>query len=216
MVRWNETDTLLLDLDGTLLDLHYDNHFWLEHVPCRYAEKHGLSLEAAKAELLARYRRVEGTLDWYCVDYWSRELGLDIPQLKQEVEHLIAIHPHVPEFLARVRAQVRRLLLVTNAHGKALAVKFRRTRLAEYFDAVICAHDLGLPKEHPDFWPRMQAREPFDKTRAVFVDDSLAVLRAARAYGIRQLITVKQPDSRQPAREIVEFPAIASFRELMP
>jgi putative hydrolase of the HAD superfamily len=50
----------------------------------------------------------------------------------------------------------------------------------------------------------------------VFVDDSLAVLRAARAYGIRQLITVKQPDSRQPAREIVEFPAIASFRELMP
>ncbi len=216
MVSWNETDTLLLDLDGTLLDLHYDNHFWLEHVPRRYAEKHGLPLEAAKAELVARYRRAEGTLAWYCVDYWSRELGLDIPQLKEEVEHLIAVHPHVLEFLARVRALGKRIVLVTNAHGKALAVKFRRTRLAERFDAVVCAHDLGLPKEHPGFWPRAQAREPFDKARALFVDDSLAVLRAARHYGIRQLVAVKRPDSKQPAREIGEFPAIISFREIMP
>ena len=25
-----EVDTILLDMDGTLLDLHYDNHFWME------------------------------------------------------------------------------------------------------------------------------------------------------------------------------------------
>ena len=26
-------DLVLLDMDGTLLDLHYDSHFWLDYVP---------------------------------------------------------------------------------------------------------------------------------------------------------------------------------------
>ena len=30
---WQEIDTVLLDMDGTLLDLHYDNYFWLTHIP---------------------------------------------------------------------------------------------------------------------------------------------------------------------------------------
>lgn len=216
MVAWNETETLLLDLDGTLLDLHYDNHFWLEHVPRRYAEKHGLAFDVARQELLARYKRVEGTLEWYCVDYWTRELGLDIPQLKEEVDHLIAVHPHVLEFLEAVRARRKRIVLVTNAHGKALAIKFRRTRLKGHFDAVVCAHDLGLPKEQPAFWEKMHGALPFDKDTALLIDDSLPVLRSARAYGIRQLFAVSKPDSKQPEKERSEFPAIRSFREIMP
>ena len=203
-------------MDGTLLDLHYDNHFWLEHVPRRYAEMRALPLAEAKTQLLARYQRAEGTLDWYCVDYWSRELGLDIPQLKEEVDHLIAVHPHVLEFLAALRAQAKRMVLVTNAHGKTLALKFRRTRLGEHFDAVVCSHDLGLPKERVDFWERMQAIQPFARERALLIDDSLPVLRAARAYGIAQLLAVRKPDSRLPEKEVGEFPAIQSFRDIMP
>jgi FMN phosphatase YigB (HAD superfamily) len=78
MVPWGDINTVFLDMDGTLLDLNFDNHFWLEHVPLRYAEARGLAPAAAKAELLERYRSREGTLEWYCVDHWSRELGLDI------------------------------------------------------------------------------------------------------------------------------------------
>ena len=207
---------MLLDMDGTLLDLHYDNHFWLEHVPRRYAEKNALSLAAAKNELLGRYKNAEGTLDWYCIDYWTRELGLDIPQLKEEVDHLIAIHPHVIDFLDAVRATGRRMVLVTNAHGKTIELKFRRTQLGEHFDAVVCSHDFGLPKERAEFWERMQAAEPFEKTAALLVDDSLPVLRAARAYGIAQLLAVRRPDSKQPEKLTGEFPAILSFREVMP
>jgi putative hydrolase of the HAD superfamily len=154
MLNWNQIDTVLLDMDGTLLDLHFDNHFWLEHVPLRYAEKHGLSREAAQDALTPRYSKVAGTMDWYCVDYWSRELELDIARLKEEVEHLIAVHPHVVDFLALVR-QSRRTVLVTNAHHKSLALKMRKTRLDGYFDAVICAHDIGVPKEHPEFWGKL-------------------------------------------------------------
>lgn len=216
MIAWDRIDTLLLDMDGTLLDLHFDNHFWLEHVPRRYAETRGLSLEEARLDLGARYRRAEGTLEWYCVDYWSRELGLDIPLLKEEVDHLIAVHPHVTAFLDAVRARRTRTVLVTNAHGKAIALKFRKTRLGGHFDAVVSAHDLGLPKEDPRFWQALQAREPFNPERALLVDDSLPVLRSARAGGVGQLLAVRKPDSKQPEKDVGEFAAILDFREILP
>jgi len=216
MINWSSIDTVLLDMDGTLLDLHYDNHFWLEHVPRRYAETRGLALADARAEVLARYKAVEGTLNWYCVDYWSEQLALDIPQLKEEVKHLIAVHPHVIDFLDAVRGSGRRRVLVTNAHGKALALKFRRTALGGHFEAVVCAHDLRLPKEHPDFWQRMQAEQSFVPARTLLVDDSLPVLRSARRYGIAQLLAVRRPDSRQPEKDVGEFDAITSFRDIMP
>lgn len=216
MIPWNRIDTVLLDMDGTLLDLHYDNHFWLDYVPRRYAEARGLALDAARAEMQERYRRVEGTLEWYCVDYWSRELGLDIPMLKQEVDHLIAVHPHVIEFLAAVRARGPRLVLVTNAHGKSLALKLRCTRIGEHFDNVVCAHDLGLPKERVEFWGRLQQQEPFERDSTLLVDDSLPVLRAARAWGIAQLRAIRRPDSKRPEKDVAEFAAITDFREIMP
>ena len=71
---WNAIDTVLLDMDGTLLDLHFDNHFWLQHLPQRYAELHGVSRALADAELLPLFREHAGTLNWYCTDFWSREL----------------------------------------------------------------------------------------------------------------------------------------------
>jgi 5'-nucleotidase len=216
MIHWPQIHSVLLDMDGTLLDLHYDNHFWQVHVPLRYAEKHALSLDAARSELFPRFRRAEGTLDWYCVDYWTRELGLDIAALKAEVDHLIAVHPHVIEFLDAVRAKGKRIVLVTNAHGKSLALKMQRTRLGGHFDAVVCAHDLGLPKEHLGFWGKMQQVESFDKERALLIDDSLPVLRSARHYGIAQLLAVKNPDTRGPEKNVEDFRAIKSFIEIMP
>ena len=213
---WNEIDSVLLDMDGTLLDLHFDNHFWREHVPLRYAERHGLEVESAKETLYPKFRSVEGRMEWYCVDYWSRELDLDIAGLKREVDHLIAVHPHVIEFLDRTRAAGKRIVLVTNAHQKALELKMRHTRLGGHFDSLVCAHDYGKPKEEPSFWTWLRGREPFHPERTLFVDDSLPVLRSAHHYGIRHLLCVRQPDSKGPPRDIEEFPAITCFDEIMP
>lgn len=216
MLAWEDIETVLLDMDGTLLDLNFDTHFWLEHVPRRYAAVRGLDLAAAKAELVPRYKQVEGTIDWYCLDYWSRELKLDVAALKQEVEHLIAVHPDVPDFLESLRKNRKRVLLVTNAHAKSLALKMERTQLAHRFDRVICAHDLGLPKEQPVFWSRLRHKEPFDPSRTLLVDDSIAVLRSAQAYGIAYLLAVHQPDSQAPPREVDDFEMVRSFRDITP
>ena len=213
---WPRIRTVLLDMDGTLLDLRFDNQFWRELVPARYADRHGLPLEQARAEVAARTRAVEGTLAWYCLDYWTRELALDIVTLKREIEHLIAVHPHALEFLDALRAAGKRVALVTNAHPRSLALKMEKTRLTGHFDAIVCAHELGLVKEQAEFWPRLCEREPFDPRTTLLVDDNPTILRTARRYGIAHLVSVLRPDSTHPSKPPGEFPAIDDFSELLP
>lgn len=216
MLSWDKINTVFLDMDGTLLDLNFDNHFWREFVPLRYAERNRLSLAEAKQALMPRFKAMEGKMEWYCLDYWSRELDLDISGLKAEMAGLISVLPHVIEFLEAVHKIDKRLVLVTNAHPKSLGLKMEKTYLRRFFDAIICAHDLGLPKEHPAFWERLQRQMAFDLEATLLVDDSLSVLQSARAFGIKHLFAVSKPDSKQSPRKIAGFSAIADFRELMP
>ncbi len=99
MLDWNKINTVLLDMDGTLLDLNFDNHFWLEFIPERYALENGLTIEKANNILWPLFKNMEGKLEWYCLDYWSEKLNLDIAGLKAEISGLISVLPHVSEFL---------------------------------------------------------------------------------------------------------------------
>lgn len=216
MLNWQHIDTVLLDMDGTLLDLHFDSHFWREYLPRHYADKHGLSPEQALQKLDSLYDDVQGTIDWYCLDYWHKTLDMDIIRLKQELSHLIAVHPYVIEFLTKLQKIGKKRILVTNAHHDSLALKLEHTPIANYLDEIICAHQFRTPKEDPTFWDTLQQHIPFDPQRTVLIDDSLAVLRSARDYGIKHLLSIAQPDSQQPSRDITDFQAISSFSEIMP
>ncbi len=216
MPDWTGIDTVLLDMDGTLLDLYFDNVFWQEHLPLRYAEIHDLDPAEARARLYQRFDALRGTMNWYCVDYWSEALELDVTELKREVAHLIALRPDVPDFLGAVRASGRRAVLVTNAHHKSLAMKIERTGIDAQLDAVISAHSVGLPKEETSFWERLQALETYDPARTLLIDDNIAVLESARRGGIAYLLFVAAPDSRQAARACADFPALHAFRDILP
>jgi len=216
MIDWTRIDTVFLDMDGTLLDLNFDNHFWLEHVPLRFAEQNELDIDSAKQHLFPIFRSVEGTMQWYCVDYWSNELGLDIAELKREVKHLISIHPHVINFLDAARGANKHVALVTNAHMKSLELKMQHTQLGGHFDNIVCSHDYGLPKEVPEFWQRLHDKFPYTSASTLLVDDSLPVLRSAREHGIAHLLAVHNPDTRGPQKDVEEFSAINSFDDIMP
>ena len=216
MIDWSEIDTVLLDMDGTLLDLHYDNYFWQHYMPRRYAEIHRRDEAESVEQVNRQIEQARGTLAWYCVDHWSEQLNLDIPALKREVQHMIAVRPHVEDFLRRLHQSDRHLVLVTNAHRKALDIKLSRTGIGRWFDEIVVSHDFRVPKEDTEFWHRLHATHPFSPSRTLLIDDNEGVLDAARCYGIAHLLTLLQPDSKADRRLQTRFPGIHHFDEIMP
>jgi len=212
---WSAIDTVLLDMDGTLLDLRFDNWFWRDHIPSRYAEARGLTEEQARALLAPRFRAVRGTIQWYCIDYWSMELDLDIAAIKRSALAKVGYLPGARDFLSRLGRSGRRRVLVTNAHPETLAIKNEQVRLLEHFDACYSAHPFGAPKEDGAFWPRLRAAEPFRPSRTLFIDDSIPVLDAARGFGIAWLRAVRLPDSGRPAQDTGPYEAVDRVSDLM-
>ena len=216
MLDWPDIDTVLLDMDGTLLDLRYDNHFWLEHLPRRYAEHKGLSLEAAHAELQQAYQQLQGSLNWYCLDYWRQRLQLPLLELKAETAHQIRLRPDALPLLQALRASGRPLILLTNAHPDAIRLKFQHTGLGQHLDQVLSTHSFGAPKEEQRLWQQVHAQLAFDPAHTLLIDDNEAVLKAARQAGIRHLLAVANPDSDRPARLLPGFINTSNFIELLP
>ncbi|AZE92418.1 GMP/IMP nucleotidase YrfG [Pseudomonas orientalis] len=212
---WHAIDTVLLDMDGTLLDLHYDNHFWMEHLPQRYAELHGVSLAMAHLELQPLFERNAGQLQWYCLDFWSAELAIPVRELKLETAHLIALRPDADTFLAAIKQAGKRVIMITNAHRDSLSLKLERIELAPYFEQLISSHDYGFPKENRQFWEALQADIQFDPARSLFIDDTLPILRSARDFGVGHLLAVKEPDSKKGPKDTAEFAAVEDYRDLI-
>jgi len=211
---WPNIDTVLLDLDGTLLDQAYDNHIWRDLVPQRFAVAHSMDLHAAYAEIARRFAERSGTLDWYCIDYWSRTLEIDIGALHREVRSHVAWLPGAREFLVRMRASGKRLVLLTNSHPVALRVKNEQTSVLDFLDAAVTSHEFGAPKEHERFWQEARARFDFDPQRSLFADDNSKMLEAARNAGVRWVYGVRHWDTKGSRREHMDHPAIDAVADL--
>lgn len=215
-VNWGAVEWVILDMDGTILDLAFDNYFWGELVPQRYAEKNGLSLKHAREVLAPLFESVRHTLPWYCTDHWSEVTGLNMAQLKQDVRHRIGPIEGAEDFLKAVLASGRRLWLATNAHWDSWRLKLEYTGFGRYFERVICSHEFGYPKEDLRFWEAARAAHPFEPARALFADDSLPVLSSAQAFGIAQVVGIRKPDSHLPERPIDAVPSVRALAQLTP
>ncbi len=206
---------VLLDMDGTLLDKYFDDYFWEHLVPEKYADKHGITFGKAKEALLAQYRSHEETLNWTDVDFWSRELGLDILALKEQIRHLIEIHPHVEDFLKLMMSRRKKVYIVTNAHDKVLDLKLRKTEIGKYLTGTITSAGIGFPKEIVEFWKQAETVLGFTPGNTLFVDDTLAVLRTAREYGIKYVVYKARGNSKSEPGYAPDFTTVMDFGELM-
>jgi HAD superfamily hydrolase (TIGR01509 family) len=212
---WSVIDTVLLDMDGTLLDQRFDNWFWQELVPSRFGLMNGITEKAAWALIAPKFRAVRGTIQWYCIDYWSDQLKLDIAAIKRNALEKVGYLPGAQEFLSKLKQSGKRRVLVTNAHPVTLAIKNEKVGLTEHFDACYSTHTFRAPKEDAAFWPLLNAAEPFVRQRTLFVDDSLPVLDAAKCFGIGWLRAVRLPDSGRPAQDTGAYAPIDGVSELM-
>ncbi|MCW8875812.1 MAG: GMP/IMP nucleotidase [Kangiellaceae bacterium] len=210
---WDEIDTVLLDMDGTILDLAFDNYFWLEYMPQVFAEKNAISLDESRKFLSESYGELKGKLQWYCLDFWSEKLNLDIPALKKDLGHMVAFRPGAVEFLEFLSDKKKSVYLATNAHRKTLEIKMLNADFNQYFCELTSSHDFGHPKEEQEYWHLLREKFPFDPQRTLFIDDSVTVLESAKRFGIKHLYGILVPDSRKGPINSSPFESIASFEE---
>lgn len=215
MLHWSEIDTVLLDMDGTLLDLHFDNYFWQYYLPKRWAQTSGISEESAQQQLAQEYTQLTGKIEWYCLDYWCQRLQLPITDLKREIMDKIAMRSDAAVFLQALKQSGRKVVLLTNAHPDSLALKVERTPLASYIDTRISTHQFGVTKESVVLWQKVQHHLGFNPSRTLFVDDSLPILQTAKDFGIKHLLAVANPDSQKPSSVITDFPAITDYNTII-
>ena len=213
-VDWPGLDTILLDMDGTILDLAFDNHFWGTVIPREWGLKRGLDTDTSQQRLAPVFASEQGKLNWYCLDFWGDTLDLDILAIKSQHAEGIRWRPQAETFLGQLQASHLDVVLITNAHPLTLEMKAERLPITQWFDKIISSHDYGAPKETLAFWNALMVERPFNPKRTLFIDDSEHVLDSAKAFGIAALVTLRQPDSTVPLREVTRYPAIHHFDEI--
>lgn len=213
---WNSIDTVLLDMDGTLLDLHFDFFFWTEHLPAKYSAAHNAEIKEAANYIAKRLKEKQRLLQWYCTEYWSEQFQLNIIEAQTEIKHLINERPQALTFLEQLAKQHKKPILVTNSDRPSIELKFANSAIAPYFDQVIASHDYGAAKEHQQFWLQLQQQLPFNPETTLFIDDSESVLDSAHQFGIKHLFSIEQPDSVQSRVSDSKYPMISNFLSLLP
>lgn len=215
-IDWSHIETVLLDMDGTILDLNYDNYVWDELVPLAFAQLADLPVDLARQRILGQMRKMRGTISYYSFDYWSEFTGVDLTALHREAVSLIDYRPGALEFLRWLRASGIQCVIATNAHRHSVVIKEDHADICNEVDAIVSSHDYGIPKEQPGFWRALQSAHPYDGRRSVFIDDNEPVLDAAHKAGIRHLLGIVQPDSQRAARGQLTYPSFNDFREICP
>ena len=214
-LNWEQIDTVFLDMDGTLLDLAFDNYFWHEYVPLIYSKSKSIDHQKSKELLLGMYKSQRGNLSWYCTDYWTEKLDLNIAELKRQIVNRVSLFPLVTEFLNSLKMNDKRVVLLTNAHMDSVDIKMEKTGIRPLFDRVITSHAYGHAKEHDAFWPILAKDEKHSVGSTLLIDDNVSVLQAADRYGIKHLLSIEQPDTTLPKQDTQGFPALDGFHEII-
>jgi putative hydrolase of the HAD superfamily len=212
---WDRIDDVLLDMDGTLLDRHFDNFFFEEELPRRYARLHALPFEEARDRLMAMYRSVEGELAWTDLRYWTERVGIDVVAMHKELDHMIGFLPGAEAFLQYLRELGKRVTIVTNAHQSGVAVKAAKTGLDCLVDRIVDAFEVGYLKMRPEYWPACQRLLGFNPARSFYMDDDEGCLIAAQHFGVAHLIHSARSSSQLPPAPLARFPSVSSFAPLL-
>ncbi|MEK7748201.1 MAG: HAD-IA family hydrolase [Nitrospirota bacterium] len=215
-VPWDAIDFVLLDLDGTLLDKYFDDYFWEELIPEKFAALNHISVDAAKVEIYPLYQSQARKLAWSDIHFWSRQFGFDIQVLKKTVTHRIRVHDGVILFLEFLKESKKKVALLTNAHSKSVEIKLSHAPLSRYFEKIISANEAGFPKEDIGYWKVAQGILGFDNDRSLFVDDNEEVMKMAQQFGILHLLYKSYASSQIPPKDSETFTSIRDFREIIP
>ena len=211
-VDWSGLDTILLDMDGTILDLAFDNHFWGTVIPREWGLKRGLDTNTSQQRLAPVFANEQGKLNWYCLDFWGDTLDLDIPAIKAQYADGIRWRPRQRLFTATAGQSSGRGVDHQRPPPDA-EMKAERLPIAQWFDKMISSHDYGAPKETPAFWNALMGERP-----STLSERFSWTIRSM--FGFGEGIWYRRPHHAatarldSPAARVTRFPAIHHFDEI--
>lgn len=197
-INWDKIDTVLLDMDGTLIDQHHEDVFWGTMVPEAYARKHGISVKEAEGIVFGKYDAKKCHLDWGNIDAWEKDLGMKLWKMRRRIKPFIRLHPHTARFLRFLKRRGKKVYLVSSAPRSAIDFELAHTKIGKYFDGIYTQTDIGKSKHDGLFWKRLQRKLKFDRHRTLLAEDNEGIARAAKKFGMKYVIFKSKSSSRKP------------------
>lgn len=175
----------LFDLDGTLVD---SSGIWLQ-IDLDFTARRGLPHTQEYHDYVAH--TTAPTAAQFTKDYYHlRESVEEIMQEWRdqalfEYAHNIAAKPHVRAYLAQCRAQGERMAVLTSSEPELCRATLARNDLAQYFDALFFAQEIGLEKRERTLFCEVAERLGLSTGECTLYDDSPIACRSAKDAGMR-------------------------------
>ncbi|KAE9527815.1 GMP/IMP nucleotidase [Testudinibacter aquarius] len=215
IIDWDNIDTILFDLDGTLIDLHLDAYFWKQLVPQTYADKEGLDAQTCHARIQQLYRDIEHSMQWYDIDHWAKTLDLPIREMQRQHALNTQVRSGVYPLLESLQKLDKQLILLTDSHPFSLQVKMDNCNLSSYFEQLLSSHQFQRPKMHSALWQSVYQHCQLNPDRTLLIDDMEPVLDQAKSNQMAYTLGITTPDSQQPPKQFNNHPSITDFQTLL-
>ena len=129
----NTLKIISFDVDGTLVDLEYNDLIWFKEIPELVARKKNISFEESLKLVKEEYTKLgERNLNWYDINYWISYFSLEISPNKifEKYESQVKIFPEAIPLLEELRKNF--ILIVITAMPREFLIP-KMKKLEKYF-----------------------------------------------------------------------------------
>ena len=129
----NTLKVISFDVDGTLVDLEYNDLIWFKEIPELIAKKKRISFEKSLKYVGEEYNKLgEYNLNWYDINYWVTYFGLKVSpkNILDKYESQVKIFPEVISLLEELKKNFI-LIVITSMPREFLIPKMKK--LKKYF-----------------------------------------------------------------------------------
>ncbi len=162
------------DLDGTLVKPDFSEWVWGLGIPELFANKRGISLDAAKEIVEEEYRKVgDGSPQWYDITYWFDFFQLDghWRSLLYRFSDKIKAYPETSKVLQDLSSSYE-LIIISNAAREFIDIEVEVAELRGYFERIFSAtSDFGQIKKTAEFYGHICRLLGIRSTEMVHVGD---------------------------------------------
>ncbi len=133
MIEKKELKIISFDVDGTLVDLEYNDLIWFKEIPELVAKKKKISFERSLKYVYEEYTKLgEHNLNWYDINYWVTYFGLKVSPKKilEKYESQVKIFPEIIPLLEELKKNF--ILIVITAMPREFLIP-KMKKLEKYF-----------------------------------------------------------------------------------